>query len=124
VNSLDLFVEIVNARMKPAELFITSFYPNLVSALVDFAPQIQRGILTGWAIEDPLKLMESTGARIMLPRFPYADAALVNTLHTHHYSIIVWDCNKKQDLHTALDWGIEGIITDSPDILAQEMTKL
>ena len=40
VNSLDLFLEIVNAGMKPGELFITSFYPNLVNNLADFAPQI------------------------------------------------------------------------------------
>jgi glycerophosphoryl diester phosphodiesterase len=37
---------------------------------------------------------------------------------------MVWDCNNKQDLHTALEWGVEGIITDSPDLLALEMGKL
>jgi glycerophosphoryl diester phosphodiesterase len=123
VNSIDLFVEIVNAGMKPGELFITSFYPNLVSAIADFAPQIQRGFLTGFAIGDPLKIMELARAKIMLPRFPYTDAELVNTLHTHNYSIMVWDCNSKQDLHTAIDWNVEGIITDNPDVLKAELVK-
>ena len=123
VLSLDLFLEIVNAMMKPGELFITSFYPNLVNELADFAPQIQRGILTGFSVEDPLKVMDSTRAKIMLPRFPYANAELVNTLHTHSYSIMVWDCNSKQELHTALEWGVEGIITDSPDVLALELRQ-
>lgn len=124
VQSLDLFLEIVNAGMKPAELFITSFYPNLVNTLADFAPQIQRGMLTGYAIEDPLTIMESTRARIMLPRFPYANIELINTLHAHNYAVMVWDCNRQTDLHTALSWGVEGIITDSPDILKQKWTRL
>ena len=123
VNSLDLFLEIVNAGMKPGELFITSFHPNLVNNLADFAPQLRRGILTGTAIEDPLAVMASTKAKIMLPRFSYVSAELVNSLHSHDFSVMVWDCNSIPDLRTALDWEIEGIITDSPDVLALEMAN-
>ena len=123
VNSLDFFVEIVNAGMKPGELYITSFYPNLVSAIADFAPQIQRGFLTGFAIGQPLKILELTRAKIMLPRFAYANAELVNTLHSHNYSIMVWDCNGQPNLRTALNWGVEGIITDNPDVLKAELVK-
>jgi glycerophosphoryl diester phosphodiesterase len=123
VNSLDLFLEIVNAGMKPGELFITSFYPILVNNLANFAPQLRRGVLTGTAIEDPLAVMASTKAKIMLPRFSYVSAELVNTLHSHDFSVMVWDCNSIPDLRTALDWEVEGIITDSPDGLALEMAN-
>lgn len=123
VNSLDLFLEIVNARMKPAELFITSFYGNLIKDMANFAPKIQRGILTAYKIEDPFKIMELTRAKIMLPRFPFANAALVDTLHARGISVIVWDCNSIQDLRMALIWGVDGIITDSSDVLKQELGK-
>jgi glycerophosphoryl diester phosphodiesterase len=123
VNSLDLFLEIVNAGMKPGELFITSFHPNLVNNLADFAPQLRRGILTGTAIEDPLAVMASTRAKIMLPRFSDVSVELVNTMHSHDFSVIVWDCNSIPDLRKALDWDVEGIITDSPDILALEIAN-
>jgi glycerophosphoryl diester phosphodiesterase len=123
VNSLDLFLEIVNAVMKPGELFITSFNVNLVNKLADFAPQIPRGILTGFAIGDPLALMAATRTRIMLPRFSYVNTELVNTMHNHDFSIMVWDCNSISDLRQALDWGLEGIITDSSDILAKELAN-
>ena len=122
VNSLDLFLEIVNAGMQPDELFITSFNTNLVNELADFAPQIQRGILLNSVIGDPLKIMDATRARIMLPRFSYATADLVNMLHSHNYSIMVWDCNNIRNLRAALDCGVEGIITDSSANLALEIT--
>ena len=121
ILSFDLFADIVNAKMKSAELFITSFYPNLVSAIADFAPRIQRGLLTGFTAGDPIKIIESSKARIMLPRFTYANLELVNAVHHHNYSIIVWDCNDRENIRTALDWGVEGIITDSPDVLKIEL---
>jgi glycerophosphoryl diester phosphodiesterase len=123
LHSLDLFLEIVNDKMKPSELFITSFYGHLIHDLADFAPQIPRGILTAFAVNDPLQIVELSRARIMLPQFPFANADLVNTLHTHSISTIIWDCNSTQDFLTALKWGVDGIITDSPDVLAQELSK-
>ncbi|MDD5288904.1 MAG: glycerophosphodiester phosphodiesterase [Dehalococcoidales bacterium] len=123
VHSLDLFLEIVNAKMKTSELFLTSFYPHLINDLADFAPHIPRGILTGFATNDPLKIIELTRARIMLPQFPFANADLINILHSHGVSTILWDCNSAQDFRTAIKWGVDGIITDSPDILTQELSK-
>ena len=121
INSLDLLLEIVNAGMQPEELFITSFNPILVKELADFATRIRRGILTGTAIENPVQIMDAAKAGIMLPRFSDVSGELVNTLHAHNFAIMVWDCNSLQNLRTALDWGVEGIITDSPDSLALEL---
>jgi glycerophosphoryl diester phosphodiesterase len=123
VESLDLFLETMNTVMKPDELFITSFNVNLVKELADFAPQIQRGILTGSVNNDPLTLMEETKARIILPRMAFTDAELIRKLHAHGYFVIVWDCNNVLDLRTALDWETDGIITDSSAVLALEMAN-
>ncbi len=123
ISSLDLFLEVVKAKMEPSELFITSFQTNIVRGLADFAPQIQRGILTGHTVEEPLKLIEITRAKIMLPMFSSATEELVHTLHSCNISAIVWDCNNASDFRIAMKWKVDGIITDSPDILAQELSK-
>jgi glycerophosphoryl diester phosphodiesterase len=123
VQSLELLLEIVTAEMKTPEVFITSFSTGLVKSLADFAPQMPRGILLNEAVEEPLKLITSTRARIMLPRFTFTDAKLVNTLHEHNILIMVWDCNAVQDMRKALDWGVDGIITDSSAGLALEIAN-
>jgi len=74
VDSLDLILEIVNAIIKPEELFITSFNNKLIKELADFAPHVQRGILIDGGITDPLKVMDTSKARIILPRFAYTTA--------------------------------------------------
>jgi hypothetical protein len=35
---------------------------------------------------------------------------------------MVWDCNNIRNMRAALDWGVEGIITDSSANLALELT--
>jgi glycerophosphoryl diester phosphodiesterase len=107
--------------MKPEELFITSFKASLVRELADFAPRIPRGILIAKTVEEPLRIMDDTRARIMLPRFAYTTAETVNNLHAHGCAIMVWECSSSQNLRTALDWGVEGIITDAPANLALEL---
>ncbi|MBN1643818.1 MAG: glycerophosphodiester phosphodiesterase [Dehalococcoidales bacterium] len=122
-HSLDLFLEIVNSRMSSTELFITSFQTKLIRDLADFAPQIQRGILIAYPVEEPLKLIESTRAKIVLPRFSALTGEMVHSLHSGNISTIVWDCNSISEFHTALKYNVDGIITDSPDVLAQELNK-
>jgi glycerophosphoryl diester phosphodiesterase len=123
VQSLDLLMEIINAGMKPAELFMTSFSGTLVRELADFAPKIQRGILVNAAVEDPLKLTKEAKARIVLPRFACAGEELISTLHEHDCFVMVWDCNNIRNMRQALDWGVDGIITDSSAALALEMAN-
>jgi glycerophosphoryl diester phosphodiesterase len=123
ISSLDLFFEIVNARMRPDELFITSFNAALIKSLADFAPKVRRGILTIQKVEDPIKLLEANKAKILLPRNNLIDIGLASTLHEHQFSLITWDCNTADDMRVSLKYGVDGIITDAPDILANQLGR-
>jgi glycerophosphoryl diester phosphodiesterase len=121
VYSLDLFLNIVKAGIHLSDLYLTSFNHSLIREIGYFAPELTRGILTSFMVEDPLKTMELSKSRIMLPQFMFTSAELVKTLHANQFSIMVWDCNVQDNIKTAVDWGVDGIITDSPDILTQEL---
>ena len=123
VHSLDFFMDILKSKMKPAELFITSFYPDIIRRLADFAPQIRRGILTGYQLDDPLKIMDLSRVKMILPRFPFVTTDLIKTVHACNFSVITWDCNRTQDIQIAAELSVDGIITDSPEILLEIMGK-
>jgi glycerophosphoryl diester phosphodiesterase len=123
VQSLDLFMETVNAGMKPAELYMTSFSPALVKELADFAPQVHRGIIIDGVVHAPLRVLAAAKARILIPRFGYSDPEMVEELHKHDCGIMVWECNTIQHMRTALDWQADGIITDSSASLALELAN-
>jgi glycerophosphoryl diester phosphodiesterase len=123
VYSTDKFLNLVKAGVEPDGLILSSFHGALITELADAAPDIPRGILTAFQVKDPITLIRLTRAQIMLPRFSFTTMALVDKLHLRKFQLIVWDCNSERDLRTAIEWDVDGIITDNPDLLAQALHK-
>jgi glycerophosphoryl diester phosphodiesterase len=44
---------------------------------------------------------------------------LARDLHRHGIPLHVWTVNEAEDMHRLLDWGVEGIISDRPDVLGR-----
>ncbi len=55
------------------------------------------------------------GRRILTPAF-------VRELHDHGVDVHVWTVNEPDDMHRLLDWGVDGLVTDRPDLLADILT--
>jgi glycerophosphoryl diester phosphodiesterase len=123
VYSLDRLLQMVRAVMTPDELLLSSFQSALITKLADLAPDIRRGILTSFPVEDTLKLMRLTKAQVILPMFGSTTMALVDKLHNRDLSLIVWNCNTPEEIRTALTWDVDGIITDNPDSFLLELPK-
>jgi glycerophosphoryl diester phosphodiesterase len=46
-------------------------------------------------------------------------ARLARDLHRHGIPLHVWTVNETADMHRLLDWGVEGLISDRPDLLGR-----
>lgn len=44
---------------------------------------------------------------------------LIRELHAQGVQVHVWTVNRTEDMERLLDWGIDGILTDRPDLLAR-----
>lgn len=56
------------------------------------------------------------GRRILTPR-------LVEDVHAHGIHVHVWTVNEVDDMERLLDWGVDGIMTDHPDRLAEVLHR-
>ncbi len=54
--------------------------------------------------------------RLITPRF-------VHDLHRHGVQLSVWTVNDPSDMDRLLDWGVDGLITDRPDVLAKLLVE-
>ena len=45
--------------------------------------------------------------------------ARVGAIHRAGYRVHVWTINVRDDMHTLIDWGVDGIVTDRPDLLRE-----
>ena len=67
---------------------------------------------------DILQVPESwRGLRIVSPRF-------VEDAHRLNLPVQVWTVNDPDDMRRLLDWGVDGIQTDRPDLLSALLTEL
>ena len=56
------------------------------------------------------------GRRILTPRF-------VRDLHARGVLVHVWTVNEVADMERLLDWGVDGLVTDRPDRLAEVLHR-
>lgn len=59
---------------------------------------------------------EYQGRRIVSPRF-------IRALHTQAVQVHVWTVNDQSDMRRLLDWGVDGIVTDRPDLLKRVLEE-
>ena len=63
--------------------------------------------------------IKAAGGAIWSPYFGDVDAALISESHRLGLTVVVWTVNKPDDIARMIDIGVDGIISDHPDILRQ-----
>ncbi len=55
--------------------------------------------------------------RVVSPRF-------IREAHAHNVAVHVWTVDAEADMRRLLEWGVDGIVTDRPDVLARVLHEL
>ena len=84
------------------------------------SPEVRRALYGAWAGLSPrrpayvgFQVPEKSGAlRIVSPRF-------VRAVKKVGLSVAVWTVNEQADMRRLLHWGVDGLITDRPDVAAK-----
>ena len=69
------------------------------------------------------KMVKAAGGAIWSPYFPELSADLVKEAHALGLKVMPWTVNKPEDMARAIDWGVDGLITDRPDFLRSVMAE-
>jgi glycerophosphoryl diester phosphodiesterase len=102
---------------------IQSFDWRTLAVVQAEAPEIATVFLTGRKFSDaPLKVRES-GGRIWSPDFKMVDAAMFRQARALGLQVIVWTVNEPAQIAAMLDLGVDGIISDRPDWVREEMSR-
>jgi len=63
------------------------------------------------------RTIKAAGGAIWSPFFGDVDAALISESHRLGLTVVVWTVNKPEDIARMIDIGVDGIISDHPDLL-------
>jgi len=69
------------------------------------------------------KMVKAAGGAIWSPYVPELSAELVKEAHALGLQVIPWTVNKTEDMARLIDWGVDGLITDRPDVLREVMAE-
>lgn len=117
-----LVAEIRNAGMG-ARATIQSFDWRTLAVVQAEAPEIATVHLTAQDFPDAPKRVRESGGRIWPPNFKAVDAAMIKQARALGLQVIVWTVNEPAQIAAMLELGVEGIISDRPDLVREEMSR-
>jgi glycerophosphoryl diester phosphodiesterase len=57
--------------------------------------------------------------QVVLPRYNLVQLQIVDEVHQSGRQIMIWTVNTEEQLRSASEWGVDGLISDSPELLYQ-----
>ncbi|MEY9421623.1 glycerophosphoryl diester phosphodiesterase [Bradyrhizobium japonicum] len=65
------------------------------------------------------RMIKAAGGAVWSPYFGDVTEAVVSEAHTLGLRIVVWTVNKREDMARMIELGVDGVISDRPDLLRQ-----
>ena len=102
---------------------IQSFDWRTLAVVQAEAPEIATVHLTGPKfVGAPAKVKEA-GGRIWSPHYSVVTGEILKEARSLGLQVVVWTVNEPAHIAAMLDLGVDGIISDRPDLVRAEMTK-
>jgi glycerophosphoryl diester phosphodiesterase len=94
---------------------IESFDWRTLAVVRRVAPEIPAVYLT-YKLDDALAKVRDAGGKIWSPFFKDVDEAKIREAHAAGIEVVVWTVNDPADMQRMVEWGVDGLITDRPDV--------
>ena len=113
-----LVLNIINSKAIGKRVTLQSFDVRALEQIKRNAPKIKTALLVdeNESIDQKLKLL-SFKPEIVSPYFKLLNSVVVNTLHKSDFKVIPWTLNDEKDIKDMIDYKVDGIISDYPDVV-------
>lgn len=106
-----------NRALRAGRVAVQSFNHPWLRAYKDLAPDVPVGLLFGTKPTEAEIADAATWAQQVNPALGIIDEATVDQVHGRGMEIHVWTVNAGQDMRRAINWDVDGIITNYPQVL-------
>ncbi|RKY04141.1 glycerophosphodiester phosphodiesterase [Candidatus Poribacteria bacterium] len=123
-RALERVVRLVEAKGMVDEVFLTSGDPELLKKVRELNPQIKTELIFGDPPEDAVaRALEAEAKRISC-HHKFLTREFVREAHESGLEVIAWPPNTIEEMRKALDFGVDLICTDRPDIAVRLKEEL
>jgi len=109
-----LLVEVIDQTQMRGRVLVQSFDAEALQAMRKLAPEIPRAALA--RDRGSFALADAAGASVLLPRLDTLRREDVAAFHARGIAVIPWVVTDAEDVRRMMAWGVDGVITDRPDV--------
>lgn len=113
LRSIPTFVQ----ALRKGKVIMQAGDEPFLRAYHSLAPDVPVALLYYTRPTDEQLVAASTWLDAVNPALGNIDQAIVNRTHELGLKTYVWTVNHGSDMNRGIDWGVDGIITDYPDVL-------
>ena len=107
---------ITNTKWEVEQLIVSSFDWDELTIFKSQNTNIPIGVLNeSHTIDETIEMATKLKAIAIHPNFSSLNQDIVNTIHKAGFKIYSWTINEPAAISHAIEFGIDGIITDFPD---------
>jgi glycerophosphoryl diester phosphodiesterase len=106
-----------NRALQRDRVVVQSFNHPWLRTYKDLAPDVTVGLLYGSKPTEADVAAAATWAQQVNPALGAIDEATVDRIHAAGMEAHVWTVNAGQDMRRAINWDVDGIITNYPQVL-------
>lgn len=103
-------------------VIVVSFIEEALRKVRELDEKVETGLLYV-KHKNPVKAASEIKASYLLPFYKFTHTANVKKAHENGLKIIVWTINKPEEVAEYKKKGVDGIVSDKPDILTQHTPK-
>ena len=108
---------IKNQNWNQEDFLVSSFQKDELLEVFKKDPDIQIGVLTETSFKEAIQLGAMLNAKAIHPPLGIITQENVKQAHKAGFKIFVWTVNEPADILRMKDFGVDGIISDFPDLL-------
>lgn len=115
----DAIVAAVHRHRPERGFVISSFLPEVLRRLHKLDSSLPLGYVCKRS--SSLPLLRRLPIQLVLPHYKLVTRELIEQAHDRGLQIFTWTVNREPDLLQLADWGVDGVISDDPRLLAQTL---
>ncbi len=117
-SALDYYNEFVSLGLSPSDFRVISFDWNFLSDLNALDPSYNLGALgSGTLDQSTIDTIQANGADFISWAHPTINQSVVDLVQSNGMEIHTWTVNSPSRMQELIDFGVDGITTDRPQVL-------
>jgi glycerophosphoryl diester phosphodiesterase len=104
---------------RPHRFVVSSFLPQVLADVHQRDEQVPLGLICENARQ--LAQWPKLPVSIVIPHYKLATKELIEDLHEASKEVIVWTVNREKGVRCLVEWGVDGIVSDDPEMLVRSV---